>query len=91
MKGKTISEFHQEMTTEEVRCERLRNLIGPLWTLPDMLKMFLNGEDLNERRKLLQGMIEDIDRSKPYLLKAMDPEATKEELSQLYPGQDINS
>ena len=84
MKGKSISDFHDEMSLEEVRCERLRNLIGPMWNLPDMLKLFMNGEDLNQRKDAIESMINSIETSKPFLLKAMDPLATKEELSKLY-------
>jgi hypothetical protein len=87
MKNKSIRDFHEEMSLEEVRCERLRNLIGPMWNLPDMLKLFMNGEDLNQRKDVLESMINRIETSKPFLLKAMDPTATKEELSKLYPDQ----
>lgn len=84
MKDNIINEFHDSMTTEESRCERLRNLIGPMWNLPDMLKMFMNGEDLNERREFIQDLIKRIDESKPLLKKLMDPEISKEEIKKLY-------
>ena len=83
-KDKTIEDHHNEMTLEESRCERLRNLIGPLWSLPDMLNLFLNGEDLNERREILKDLIKDADESKPFLKKLMDPDITKEEIEKLY-------
>jgi hypothetical protein len=47
----------------------------------------MNGEDLNLRKEEIESMINRIETSKPFLLKAMDPTAIKEKLSKLYPDQ----
>jgi hypothetical protein len=70
-----------ELTLEQRRCERLRNLLSPAYTLAQFLQ-----ED-NEDGKLDNIIKDSADKVLevwPMIEKALDPNATLEELNQLY-------
>lgn len=71
----------EDWTREEVRLERIRNLIGVMWNSDFVIDAFLNGQMDNED---LENHVKLIKKSKPYLKSALKSNITKEELNQLY-------
>lgn len=83
MNNSSIEKYQHKMSSEELRCERLRNLIGPLWNFPEIIEAFLKKDkDLNIDS--IRKMLDTIKRTKPMLKKAMNPNISKEELKKLY-------
>ena len=81
---KNLKDYQDEMSLEESRCERLRNLITPLWTLPDILERFLTNGELYFDKEFILELIKNANESKPMLKRLMDPDITKEEIATLY-------
>ena len=84
MKNRTIEKFQEEMSLEEMRCERLRNLINPLWVLPDILERFLKNDELYFDKEFILELIKSANDHKPMLRRLMEPNISKEEIQTLY-------
>lgn len=68
-----------DLNIEQRRCERLRNLLGPLYNLAQFIR-----EDNDKLEELIKEEANRAMENWPLIEKALDPNSTLEELNQLY-------
>ena len=70
----------------DVRCERLRNLLGNMWVLPDILNDVVLLEDIKdaETKRLIDNILSRIKVDKKLLEVALDPTTPIDKLKTLY-------
>ncbi len=68
-----------DLNIEQRRCERLRNLLGPLYNLAQFIQ-----EDNDKLEELIKEEANRAMKNWPLIEKALDPNSTLEELNQLY-------
>jgi hypothetical protein len=68
-----------DLNVEQRRCERLRNLLSPLYNLAQFIQ-----EDNDKLEELIKREADRAMENWPLIEKALDPNATLEELNQLY-------
>ena len=71
----------EELTVEQRRCERLRNLLSPAYTLAQ----FVQEDNVDGKLdKYIKNSADRVMEVWPMIEKALDPNVTIEELNQLY-------